>query len=75
MMQMRAKVVSVAFDPTAPQHGTLTGTGQWQLSITAGNTHTYAVTFTCTHASILTHTHTVGKINSYIKIMAMLSDN
>lgn len=30
---MRAKVVSVAIDPAAPQHGTLTGTGQWQLSI------------------------------------------
>ena len=32
---MRAKVVSVALDPAAPQHGTLTGTGQWQLSIRA----------------------------------------
>lgn len=30
---MRAKVASVAIDPAALQHGTLTGTGQWQLSI------------------------------------------
>lgn len=40
---MRAKVVSVAIDPGALQHGTLTGTGQWQLSIktkcTSARTH------------------------------------
>lgn len=42
---MRAKVVSVAIDPTALQHGTLTGTGQWQLSI-----KTNAHTLTCTIA-------------------------
>lgn len=43
-MQMRAKVVSVAIDPTAPQHGTLTGTGQWQLSIkTNAHTLTYTI--------------------------------
>lgn len=33
---MRAKVVSVAIDPAAPLHGTLAGTGQWQLSIKTG---------------------------------------
>lgn len=39
---MRAKVVSVAIDPTAPQHGTLAGTGQWQLSIkTTAQAFTY----------------------------------
>lgn len=42
-MQMRAKVVSVAIDPAALQHGTLTGTGQWQLSIKT-NAHALAHT-------------------------------
>lgn len=45
---MRAKVVSVAIDPAAPQHGTLTGTGQWQLSIK-------------TTAQVLTHTTVILK--------------
>lgn len=40
---MRAKVVSVAIDPAALQHGTLTGTGQWQLSIKM-NAHALAHT-------------------------------
>lgn len=46
---MRAKVVSVAIDPTAPQHGTLTGTGQWQLSI---KTNAHALTYTIAESEI-----------------------
>lgn len=55
---MRAKVVSVAIDPAALQHGTLTGTGQWQLSIK-------------TNAHALAHTIETRRNKNFKKIAAV----